>query len=72
MPKPKNHTVIYKRSVYNDICFLCHCLYKGLRVKCKIRMVAAKVFDEILTFLASKKSSDFIIILFINELKNMK
>ena len=35
-------------------------------------MVAAKVFDEILTFLASKKSSDFIIILFINELKTMK
>lgn len=35
-------------------------------------MVAAKVFDEILTFLASKKSSDFTIVLFINELKNMK
>ena len=35
-------------------------------------MVAAKVFDEIHTFLASKNSSDFIITLFINELKNMK
>ena len=28
----------------------CVSLYKGLCVKCKIRMVAAKVFEEILTF----------------------